>query len=248
MGSYFSDLLQFIKEVLSRWPELAMGGGIGLAWLVLEKCIGRPVSMKVFFAILGTALFLATFHAWRDQYLKSRSSLVMSVFNYGFDAVTSELFADLQFTNKGTIRRTILGVRFTYRSKGEDGQSQNVFVKPNDLHPGLYDHSSPPIYAESNQPEMRTYRFTLSGDQIGLTSKPGEIFGLQVVSLKPDGDMTFTTVEAMEAVEYDFAGQRGVALITLGKRNISLDSTSYSKMEDQAMLPLPTPNKEVSPR
>jgi hypothetical protein len=93
---------------------IAIGGVIGFAWLVVEKCIGRPVSMKMFFAILGVALFFATFHAWREQYQKSRSGLLMSVLWYRFNPDSNELSADVQFINKGETRRTVMGVTFIY--------------------------------------------------------------------------------------------------------------------------------------
>lgn len=44
--AYWSDLVEFIKELARRWPELTTGGLIGLAWLVYEKATGRPVYMK----------------------------------------------------------------------------------------------------------------------------------------------------------------------------------------------------------
>src|SRR5215467_9671808 len=114
---YLSDESEFIRELAKRWPEIATGGVIVLAWLTYEKITGRPVSMRVFVAILATALFFAAFGAWRDQYLKSLSSLTMSILEYRLDPLSKELYAKVQFANKGSIRRTILGVIFTCRSK-----------------------------------------------------------------------------------------------------------------------------------
>jgi hypothetical protein len=75
MANYVSDFFQFIKEVLSRWPDLAIGGGLGFAWLLFEKITGRPISLKIFFVLLSVAFLFAVFHAWREQYVKSAPKL-----------------------------------------------------------------------------------------------------------------------------------------------------------------------------
>jgi hypothetical protein len=67
---YLSDLVQFLTELGSRWPDLAVGGLIGLIWIAVEKIRDRPISLKTFFVILGVSLFFASFHAWREQYQK----------------------------------------------------------------------------------------------------------------------------------------------------------------------------------
>jgi hypothetical protein len=71
---YVSDFIQYIQELLERWPDLAIGGIIGLSWLCFEKFTGREISLKVFFAILGVSFFFAVFGVWREQYRKVKAS------------------------------------------------------------------------------------------------------------------------------------------------------------------------------
>jgi hypothetical protein len=178
--------------------------------------------------------------------LKADSNLTMSVLWYRFNPITNELSADVQFVNKGTVRRTVLGVTLTHRSKDQNGQ--NLLIQGDDPYAAnIYDSSAPPVYVEPNEPIVRKYKYTLKADEINLTRKPGEVFGLQVVTLKLDSSMNFTTVEAMIVSEYQIGEQKGTALGSTGRTNVSLDTSTYVKMENPIMQPLPTPNTEASP-
>src|SRR5262249_44809306 len=138
--------------------------------------------------------------------------------------------AKVQFANKGSIRRTILGVTFTCRSKDENGE--NLLMKSKSPYTGYYEANS--LYVEPDNPEVQSYTFTLESE-FDLTKKPGSVFGLQVVRLNPDSSQNFVTVEAMVVIEYKVGEQRGIAFSSSPKSNISLDVGSYNKMEEPVM-------------
>lgn len=72
MPNYVADLLEFIRAVGERWPDLAIGGIIGFLWIGYEKLRNKSIPLKTFFVILGVSLFFATFGAWRERSEKAK--------------------------------------------------------------------------------------------------------------------------------------------------------------------------------
>jgi hypothetical protein len=193
------------------------------------------VMVAVFVGIVCAIGGGIVFYWWASNRPKetnsTHSDLTMSVINYRYDAATDELSAQVQFVNNGKIRRTILGVTFSYR---------DADVSKNEHHP-LVDSASDvwghgdPLYIEPGQPVVIPYKRKLGKPE--LTKTPGIAFGLQVTSLSAEGTMNFATIETMVVTT---AFDRP-ALLSGSKRNISLEATVYSPMEDPMVVPAQSP-------
>lgn len=161
--------------------------------------------------------------------------LRMTVNSYYYNKETNELTANVQFTNDGSSRRTVLGALFTYRANNELHDIVNSWWE-------LHAQGQTPLYIEPGHPEVAIYKYKLH--DATLVSTPGVIFGLEVVSLKPRGGRNWTQIEVM-AIINDLGGMLGAR-----QENISLDIVGGNyPMHIPAVLPRPSliPNKEASP-
>lgn len=187
------------------------------------------------------ALFLLHFFVLTPKNLVEESRVLrdlrMSVIRYRYSGETHELISDVQFVNNGGTRRTVLGAVFTYRA---DNETHMAVSSVEEFH-----GNQPPVYVESGQPIVATYRHKL--DDENLTRTLGVVFGLELTTIRPDGGMNYTSVEAMAVT--GFPGDPKVrGLLTSPQRNISMDIPGgHTSIEVPVMPPSPTPGKEASP-
>jgi hypothetical protein len=168
------------------------------------------------------------------------TDLRVSVIRYGYDRETHELYSDVQYVNNGRTRRTVLGVTMCCHAKGENGE--RVFT--NSSRPSFYAEGST-IYVEPKHPIVQSYKYKLEDSLTKLTETPGEVFGLQFVTINADGSTNVNTVEAMMVTEFQ---TNMFGIVSTSQNNISLDAGGYTRMEDPVITPpSPTPNKEASP-
>jgi hypothetical protein len=239
-----------------RWIQIAVVLWIAVVvWVSFPKdwfrwaLQNRPVA-TILFATFGALLFGGGFLvvSYRqngsiavEDNSKKAPDFKATIIRYGCTRDTHELFSDVQYVNTGPTRRTVLTVALTTRAKDENGQ--HPFVS-NPLDNAFGDEL--PLYVEPNQPIVKTYRYKLAGDQVGLTEIPGQVFGVLFTIINADGTMNFVTVEAMMVDEV--AGTQ--ALVSRSKRGTSLDTQgSYTPMESPFVHPpqAPPPKESLTP-
>jgi heme/copper-type cytochrome/quinol oxidase subunit 2 len=216
------------------------------------------LSMKVAIIVLILTFVISTILiAPFVQYdrVRSKTDLRMNLINYFYDWKSGELCSDLQFINHGKGQRTVLNVGFFYR----DADNKNA-QHPLDVRGMNIVAARSPVDVEHGKPVLRSYRYKL--EDTSLTLKEGTVFGIQITTLKEDGSMNFTTVEAMIATNVSMdKGDKHIAWLSSSRKNISLDDTLYLPIDSawehikdfRAAQPAsptqlsPTPNKEASP-
>ena len=168
----------------------------------------------------------------------SQSGLNVSFFKFKYDRETQELSAKVQFVNNDTVRRTVLGTAFFYRLKDE--RDFHPYIKFGDELFGGGDGDA--VYVEPHQPIVNSYKFKLIDSQ--PTTLPGTRFGLTITTVgKEAGNMNQTSVECLIA---SVGFSNDVALISVLKRDISLDEPFKSVQLDDPVVHLPESPGEVN--
>lgn len=180
----------------------------------------------------GGTTFLITSAAIKEAGGSGRD-LRVSVIRYYYSKGTHELISDLQFANNGSTRRTVLGGVFNYRVNNDT----HMVVSSIEEFQGT---TQSPVYVEPGQPIVVTYKHKLDDEK--LTQTPGVVFGIQLTTIRPDGGMNFTSIEAMAAIAATPLGGGVIGLLTSPQRNISMDILGgFNPMEVPIMPPPPTP-------
>lgn len=214
LGSMLLAAVGFVSSLESLWSYYVRRGVIMSR--IGKILISRPFCIAVFLS--GIAM-LYCIHFGAPKWIWNRD-LEVSILRYGFtDLLNSdELSADVQFTNNGSARRTVLSVIFTYQSP--ENSDTILFVSSMD---NLFG-SGKPLYVEPGQPVVATYKHKLEQDNKSLTKTPGVIFGLDITSIGKSGAPYFTNIEAMTIT----TAINGKTIGLLGGRqtNISLEHPS----------------------
>jgi hypothetical protein len=170
------------------------------------------------------------------------ADLKVSFIDYGYESSSHELIAVVQVDNAGKVRRTVLGALFTHRLNGETRYLVNSIEE---LHA-----RQTPRYVEPNQPVTVIYKHGL--DDETLLTTPGVVFGLEFMTIGPDGSKNYTSVEVMRVDSMSGvqtqSGKPAIGWLTARQTNISMDEVGgHTTLADRPMLPSPPPNKEGSP-
>jgi hypothetical protein len=232
---------------IAKWVLLA-------AWLMavfslyrFSPILRQPLIPRLLLVMLSSScvgLFLYSVSAWmsgKPITTPLDSDFRATVIRYGCTRETHELFCDVQYVNTSQTPRTVLTVALTTRGKDENGQ--HPFI--DNLEDASRFGNEAPFYVEPNQPIVKTYRYKLQGEQVGLTKIPGQVFGVLFTIINSDGTMNFVTIEAM--MVSDVAGTQ--ALVSISKRNISLDAKgAYIPMENPFVSPSAAPSPVARPK
>jgi hypothetical protein len=104
LWAYLQDFLTFLWAVITNWAGYATGGVI-VALVALYTLVKEvPIPKKVGIAIALFFLLLAIFTAWRNEYLKTRPGLIVTVRQIGAmtDGEYSRLFVITSVSNRGS--------------------------------------------------------------------------------------------------------------------------------------------------
>jgi hypothetical protein len=107
----FSDFCSFLSAVIFRLSNLFVGGVFGLLWVCYTQITAQPLPMSWFWGSLGLFFVLATFGAWREQFLQVETHRFQRPdFQYTpdgseivptYDASMVRVKMSLRFTNRG---------------------------------------------------------------------------------------------------------------------------------------------------
>jgi hypothetical protein len=180
------------------------------------------------FIVACALIIIAQAVAYRNLSERAKADLRMTVTSYRYSSETREVIANVQFVNRGPIRRIVLGAMFTYKPENESlstasaaavggvggGRTVHYIIDS----AAEFDQSDlqAPIYVEPGQPILTTFRHKVRDEALFQT--PGTVFGLEVKSLTASGGGNVTWVEVMEVVADLLEDQPKAIGFVMGRR------------------------------